>query len=349
MNIEVIGISLYILAQLLIGVWVSRRINNEEDYLLAGRSLGLGLATLSVFATWFGAETCIGAAGAVYDNGLTGATIDPFGYASSLVVMGLVFSIALWRLKLTTLADLFRTRFSPKVEMLAVLLMVPGSILWAAAQIRAFGQVLSVSSGYDMEIMIAAAALVVIIYTMYGGLMADVVTDAIQDVALMIGLALLLYFVLDANGNVNQPNNPITPESLTPSNNNEYNILEMIELWAIPICGSVVSQDLISRVLATRSPQIARQACVFGGLLYLLVGLMPVSLGLVGAELIPGLSHGEQVLPALAKQYFSTFLYIIFAGALISAILSTVDSALLAASALLSHNLIVPRLKEEKK
>ncbi|MGR9100775.1 MAG: sodium:solute symporter family transporter, partial [Gammaproteobacteria bacterium] len=161
MDTVLFGILAYILLQLLIGVLVSRRIASEEDYLLAGRSLSLPMATLSVFATWFGAETCIGAAGAVYEEGLSGATVDPFGYAMCLVMMGVVFSIPLWKRKLTTLADLFRQRYSSGIETLAVLLMAPGSIMWAAAQIRAFGQVLSATSGLELEMTIAAASLVV--------------------------------------------------------------------------------------------------------------------------------------------------------------------------------------------
>ena len=80
-------------------------------------------------------------------------------------------------------------------------------------------------------------------------------------------------------------------------------------------------------------------------MLYLFVGLIPVFIGLIGVQLLPGLEHPEQILPSLARDHLNTFLYIVFAGALISAILSTVDSALLASSALLSHNLIVPAVK----
>lgn len=63
-----------------------------------------------------------------------------------------------------------------------------------------------------------------------------------------------------------------------------------------------------------------------GGLLYLAVGLIPVATGLLGYELLPNLSHPEQILPQLAQTYLSSFLYVIFAGALILAILSTVDN-----------------------
>ena len=93
--------------------------------------------TFTVFATWFGAETCIAAAGSVYRSGLSGGSADPFGYGLCIVLTGLVLAVPLWRLKLTTLADLFRIRFDPVVERIAVVLMVPTSLFWAAAQVRA--------------------------------------------------------------------------------------------------------------------------------------------------------------------------------------------------------------------
>ena len=131
------GILAYLVAQFAIGIVVSRRIASESDYLIAGRRLGLGLAAFSIFATWFGAETVVGAAGAIYSDGLSGGSADPFGYGLCLVVVGIVVAAPLWRRKYTTFGDLFRERYSPGVERLAVLLMVPTSVLWAAAQIRA--------------------------------------------------------------------------------------------------------------------------------------------------------------------------------------------------------------------
>ncbi len=114
MNILLMGVFAYILAQLAIGIVVSRKIKDESDYLLAGRKLGPALATFSVFATWFGAETCIGAAGAVYDEGLSAGSVDPFGYSSCLLLMGVAFAMPLWRKQYVTFGDLFRDRFFAK-------------------------------------------------------------------------------------------------------------------------------------------------------------------------------------------------------------------------------------------
>jgi len=116
MSPMLIGIFGYVFVQLLIVIVLARRSRNETDYLLAGRRLGTGFATFTIFATWFGAETFIGSAGAVYADGLGGSTADPFGYAVCLFLMGFFFAVPLWRRKLTTLADLFRRRFSIGVE-----------------------------------------------------------------------------------------------------------------------------------------------------------------------------------------------------------------------------------------
>ncbi|HSG49198.1 MAG TPA: sodium:solute symporter family protein [Longimicrobiales bacterium] len=345
-----LGIAGYIGIQFAIGIIVSRRIRDEDDYLVAGRSLGPVLTAFTVFATWFGAETCIGAAGAVYEMGLAGGSADPFGYGLCVILTGIIFAIPLWRLRLTTLADLFRIRFGHAVERMAVILLVPTSLFWAAAQVRAFGQVLSSASGLEVELAIGMAALVVIGYTMFGGLLADAWTDLVQGIALLLGLAVLAVMVLRAEGTA--PLAALDPGRLDPLGGGELGALGLLEEWAIPVVGSLVAAELVARMVSARSPGVARNATVVAGAAYLMVGLVPVVLGLAGSVLLPGLEHGEQILPLLAQEYLPAALYVVFAGALVSAILSTVDSALLVASSLLSHNIVVqlrPGLSEKLK
>jgi Na+/proline symporter len=333
------GVIGYLLAQMLLGVWVSRRIATESDYWVAGRRLGPGLMLFSVFATWFGAETCIGAAGAVYAEGLAGGSADPFGYAACLFLLGALLAAPLWRRKLTTLADLFRARYSPGVERLAVLLMVPTSLFWAAAQIRAFAHVLSASSDLGIEVTVGLAALLVVLYTGAGGLLADAATDVLQGAVLIAGLVLLGASLL-WDGTLQAGLAALEPARLDPLGGGVS--LATLERWAIPVLGSLVAQELISRVSAARSARLARGATLAAGALYLCVGLIPVAIGLAGPALVPGLEDSEQILPHVVQAHLAPPLQVLFIGALVSAILSTVDSALLAASSLLAHNLVAP-------
>ena len=202
MNIVLFGILTYVLLQFAVGTWVSRRMTSEADYILAGRRLGVGLVTFSVFATYFGAEAIVASGGAVYEKGLAGALVDPIGYAGAIVIVGLLFARALWSRGLTTFADLFRRRYSPGVERLVVVILLPGSIIWAAAQIRAFGQVMSLNSGLDLKTAITLAAVLVAAYSVVGGLLADAVTDTIQGIAVLAGLIILGIIVATEVGGV---------------------------------------------------------------------------------------------------------------------------------------------------
>ena len=344
MNPLVLGVVAYVVVQLGLGLWVARKVRSEADFLLAGRSLGYALATFTIFATWFGAETCIGAAGQIAEHGGGGGSADPFGYALCLLLMGGLFAASLWRRGIVTLADLLRERYSPAVEYVAALIVAPTSLLWAGAQVRAFGQVLAGSTGLSLETGVAIAAGTVIAYTATGGLMASVVTDLVQGVALIVGLALLLLAMIDASGGLGPALAAIEPARLS-FQSADHGLLATLDAWAVPVFGSLAAQELIVRVLACRSPTIARRSTLLGGAIYLVVGLIPVFVGLAGLRFAGDLSHPEEILPAVAAALLGPAAYVLFVGALISAILSTVDSALLAVSSITSQNLLRPLLK----
>lgn len=321
--------------QLAVGVWAARRIRDEDDYLVAGRRLGPALAAVSIFATWFGAESCIGAAGHVYRFGIGPSTTEPFAYGVCLLLMGSLFAAHLWRRRVTTLADFVRQRFGGLAERTAALLLLPSSLLWAAAQIRAFGQVVAVNSDgwFTPASGTTLAAAVAIAYTVSGGLLADVYTDVVQGALLLIGLLVLTGAALQA-----EVHTPVAALAQTVSAE-PVGVMDVFEAWAVPICGSIVAQEALSRCLAARSPQIARRAAWFGGSAYVLVGMLPLWLGVVGARLLPGLADPEAVLPELSHRLLPALLNMLFAGALVSAILSTVDSCLLVVASTVSHNL----------
>jgi len=351
MNIVLFGILAYVLAQFAVGVLVSRHMASEADYILAGRRLGVALVTFSVFATYFGAEAIVASGGAVYEKGLAGAMVDPIGYAGAIVLVGLLFARALWSRGLTTFADLFRHRYSPGVVRLVVVMLLPGSIIWAAAQVRAFGQVMSLNSGLQLKTAISIAAVLVAAYSVVGGLLADAVTDTIQGIAVLAGLIILGIIVANEVGGISTGLASIEAPRLTLTNSDE-GPLAQLEHLAIPICGTIVAVELISRFLGARSANVAAAGTVVGGGIYLAIGLVPVFLGLVGPGLVPSTQDAEQLVAKLAEIYLPGILYVAFAGAVISAILSAVHSALHAPASQISHNIVVriiPNLSERGK
>lgn len=328
----------FVAVQLVVAVWAARRVSTEDDFLVAGRRLGPAMAAVSVFATWFGAESCVGAAGAAYEEGARLDAPEPFAYGVCLIVSGLVFAAPLWRRRLTTIADFFARRFGAGTERLAALLLLPSSLLWAAAQVRAFGEVVHVNSDglVGVDLAIAIAAVVAIVYTVTGGLLADVYTDFLQCGVLVVGLVALLVAVLWQLPEVGAVE-PALPSAASTAAAGSW--LTRIEAWAVPICGSVVAQEVLSRTFAARSATIARRAAIGGGVAYLIVGSIPLVLGALGPRFLPGLDDPETILPRLSRELLPTAGNLLFAGALIAAILSTIDSCLLVVGSLVARNL----------
>lgn len=258
-----------------------------------------------------------------------------------MVVSGLLIAAPLWRRGVVTFADMVRERYSSGIEKLFVLMLLPGSVFWAAAQIRAFGQILSATAGVELGMAILLAAILVGAYSVVGGLLADAVTDVVQGIAVIVGLVLLVAFVVAALGGIEPALAKIEPQRLSLAAPPGESPWARIEKLAVVLCGSIVAVELISRFLGARSSAIARAGTVTGGLMYLAIGLLPLFLGLVGPQLVKDLPEPEQLVAKLAEAYLPPLAYALFVGALVSAILSVVHAALHAPAAQLSHNIIV--------
>ncbi|RME11840.1 MAG: sodium:solute symporter, partial [Aquificota bacterium] len=115
-------IILYILGTLSVGLLAATFVKNSRDYILAGRSLPLYMATFVSFATWFGSETILGASSVMAKEGLLGVIEDPFGAALCLILIGLFFAKPLYRMNLLTMGDFYRVVYGRKVEVVASLM-----------------------------------------------------------------------------------------------------------------------------------------------------------------------------------------------------------------------------------
>lgn len=338
------GLLIYLFLQVLLCLYLARRVKTESDYLVAGRNFPVIIVAVSLFATWFGAETTIGSSGAVYAEGLSGARVDPFGYGLCLFLAGALIAGKIWKEKYLTLADFYQDRFGPQVALLSVWILALSSLIWAAAQLRAFGQIISATTPLDLELTLLIALSFVLVYTLLGGLMGSMITDVIQAFVIVLGLVGLTIALLGQLPDPIETLRSIPPERWQIRAEGE-SWWERIDRWAIPILGSLVAQEVIARMFASRTPSIAVRACYWGGGIYVVVGLMPVLAGMIGPSLIEIEGDSEQFLIILAIEKLPYFVVGIFIGAIISALLATIDSILISVAGLIGHNFITPILK----
>lgn len=343
LNAMTLMIVVYLLVQLAIAAYAARGVKTESDFIVAGRSVGLFLGMLSLFATNFGAESMMGSSAAIADEGLAGARADPFGYTICWVLMALLVAYPLRKRAYTTINDFYSDRYGRTVELLVTVVVLPTSLIWAAAQMMAFGQIISVVSDVPVATGIISATALVTIYTFLGGMKSDILTDGLQGVILIVGLIALTGFVVVAAGGF-MPSIEVIDRAQLSFAHPDESFLARLDVWMIPVLGSLVMQEAVGRLLSMRTAALARRACFIAAGLYFVVGCMPVYIGLVGPHLPGGgeLAHRDAFLPDLAEQLLPKWAYVLFIGALVSAIMSTVNSTLLAFAALATRNIVMP-------
>ncbi len=345
-------IGIYIAVTLAIGLFAARWVKGSGDYVLAGRKLPLLLASSALFATWFGSETVLGASSEFVKHGLIGVIEDPFGAALCVVLVGALVARPLYKMNILTFCDFYRERFGKRVEFLSSLCMVPSYFGWIAAQLVAIGLIFNVIAGVSTTVGICLGAGVVLIYTYSGGMWAISITDFLQSVIIIGGLAFLAYDLFETAGGLGKVLND-TPEGffrfLPEAKPND--ILHYVAAWITIGLGSIPQQDVFQRVMSSKSARVAVTASYLSAGMYLTIGFLPLLIGLsamhIYPELVASVDDAQLIIPSVVLAHTSLPVQTLFFGALLSAIMSTTSGAILAPASILAENLIKPHLKDQ--
>ena len=344
-HIILAGVAVYLAIMLVVGIYAVRRTTSAEDFIVAGRSLPLWLCSATVMATWIGGGTLMGASGEAYRGGVLAVIADPYGAAVGLILVGLLVVRIIRRLKLLTIVDFIESRFGGAAAMFSALALVISNIGWAGALMVAFGFVFNTLTGLSLETGILIGGMIVVIYTTAGGMWAVALTDFVQLGVIIIGLIILLIVVISDLGGLAAVWASIPEEKLrfTPLENTADSWLNYIRAWSIIGISNLASQSLLQRGLSARNERVAQNSFYVAGFGYLIIGTIPVFLGLLAGVVLPDLADKESVIPMLAMEYLHPVLMSVFVGALLAAIMSSADSALLTVASITSTN-ILPRL-----
>ena len=336
------GLGVYLALMLAVGLYASRRISDSADFIVAGKRLSLLLCTGTLAATWFGGGICIGAASAAYKGGFLAVIADPFGAALCLFLAGLFYVRIMRRMGLMTVASFFTVRFNRHAGLLASLCTIPAYVGWVGSLMVAFGRILQSLTGLDPTTGIFIAAAIVLIYTFAGGMWAVTLTDALQIIILIVGLLILTPLLLHDMGGWSSLAARIPEERfhLFPRGGGLESWFAYARDWLVIGLGNLAGQDLIQRSLSSRNEKVAYRSAYLAGLLYVTVGLLPVFLGMAGAVILPDLADPDLVMMELALKYLPEVALILFMGALVSALLSSADSALLAPASVIGWDLL---------
>ena len=363
----------YLVLTLVLGIWLSRRNRGEEDYFLAGRRLNGWLAGASMAATTFSIDTPLYVAGLIGSRGLAG-NWEWWSFGLAHVAMAVVFA-PLWR-RTGVLTDAAFTELrygGPAAAWLrgikAFLLALPVNCIgigYAFLALRKVVEALGLVSGQpilggitDTVGLLALVAVLVLAYTVAGGLWAVVVTDLVQLVLALVGALAVAVAALHAAGGMDALLDQLEglgrPEllSLVPwswdgdgfrwlygSGISVPMFLSYVAVQWWSFRRSDGGGEFIQRMLATRDEQQARLAgWVFLVVNYLIRSWLWVVVALAALVLLPEQTDWELSYPALAVSLLPPVALGLVVVSLVAAFMSTVSTSVNWGASYLTHDL----------
>lgn len=318
--------------------------------MLAGRSLPLMLSSAALFATWFGSETVFGASSEFLDGGLYSVIEDPFGASLCLFLFGVFFVKRLYNMQLLTLGDFFKIRYGRRTELIASIFLAPPYVGYIAAQLVAMGLILNVVVGIALWQGVVISAAIVTVYTYVGGMWAISVTDFIQSIIIIVGMLVLAWVLADKAGGVSVVINSVPDHNFKflPALDSKE-IVAYIAAWSVLGLGSIPSQDVFQRAMSSNTSKTAVWSCHIAAILYLTIAMLPLFISLCIKHLYPDqlLEDTQLALPMMVMKHTTMPIQILFFGSLLSAIMSTTSSAILAPAAICAENVVKPLSKEK--
>ncbi len=355
-----IAVVAYLLVTVAIGLYASTRVHGAKDFMVAGRSLPLYMNFACVFATWFGAETLLSISATFTRDGLVGISGDPFGAATCLILVALLFARAFYRMELLTIGDFYRKRFGTAVETFTAAVITLSYLGWTSAQMTALGLVLHVLADgafgpgtLSLNQGILVGATIVVVYTILGGMWSVALTDLIQTTVIIIGLVMIAGLLAGQAGGASVviehawENDKLR---LFPTGDWRQWLLFIGPFLTLAL-GSIPQQDVFQRVTSARDERTAVRGTLLGGMFYFAFAFVPMFIAYSAILIEPSLTALfdnddertiQQILPQLILQRTPFWAQVIFFGALLSAILSTASGTLLAPSSLFTENVLRP-------
>jgi SSS family solute:Na+ symporter len=339
------GIGIYVLLMLALGIYASRGTQSITDFVVAGRGLPIWLCSVSIFATWFGSGIMMGAATSGYDRDFLLMIGEPFGSALALLLAGLFFARIMRRTRRMTWIQFFEIRYGNVAGVFGALADIVSGIIWMGGVLFTFGVLLESLAGLPMVYGIFGGVLIVVIYTMIGGMWAVALTDFLQTIVLVIGLVVLFVVVLDDVGGWSTIAAQLPEHTLrfTPVDHTYKNWIDYIHVWMTLGVAGLAANSIMQRALSAKSEGVAQNSFFIAATGYIFIGIIPLMLGLIASITMPGLADSNAVLADLALEHLHPIVFVIFVGAIVSAIMSTSDSVLLSVGSVISTNLL-PRV-----
>jgi len=347
-------------AFMVVGWLASRKVREgtAADLIVAGRSMPLWVAALTMTATWVDGGYLLGTTEGAYKNSIQLGIQGGLCFGISLIIGGLFFAGIMRRFGFTTLIDPFEARYGKRWAAVLFLPALGGELFWSAELLVAVGSTFGVILGMKLTTAILLAAVVTTAYTMLGGMWSVAYTDIFQLSIVAIGLCIALPFVLNGAGGLRhawdvyvsaRPEGGGVMPPWHPQTDlwNRGSVVGWWDTSVMLMCGGVPWNCYFQRVLSCRSPRAARGQSILSGLLTIAFTIPPLLMGVSAfayhwpPDVVARLqATPAETMPLLFLRAVPRAIGLLGLAAIVGAVSSSFSSSILSAGSMLSWNCV---------
>lgn len=345
----------YLIAMLGIGFYSSKKVSSNEDFMVAGRSLGPILMAGTLSATEIGGGSSLGVVEKAYGQWGLGAS----WYITTMGIAFVILSFIAHRFRkaeVKTVPEYFRRRYGKSAGFITAIIMLLPLIGLTASQFIASATIVSVMLNLDFKIAVTVVAVVVTIYSVMGGLWAVALTDFVQVFLIVIGMFIAVPFALNLAGGMDNVVANVPKETLNLFGG--INIPTIIGLIVMYIASFTVGQEAVSRFYAAKDGKAAIQGSALSAVINFVYAFIPTILGIITLALVNMgkldseiiLKNGAKyALPNLAMAAMPAVIVGLLFSGIISATMSSADSDLLGAGSIFGNDIYKIYIKKNAK
>ncbi|MDP6537368.1 MAG: sodium/proline symporter PutP [Gammaproteobacteria bacterium] len=337
----------YLLGVLYLGIKAYRRTHDLGDYILGGRKLGSVVTALSVGASDMSGWLLLGLPGAIYLSGISevwiGIGLVIGAYCNWIFVAKPLRVYSQHANNSLTLPDYFENRFNDRsriLRLLSAVVILLFFTFYTASGLVGGAILFENSFGLDYSVALLSGAFIIVSYTFIGGFLAVAWTDAIQALLMLAALLiapLIVFTSAGDSGGLWQQIQTVNPQSTDLFA--DLTLLGWVSLMAWGL-GYVGQPHILARFMAIESPAKIKSARRIAMWWMTIVLLGSVATGMAGIAYFADqpLDNPETVFIVLSQNLFNPWIAGIITAAILSAIMSTIDSQLLVSSSVISED-----------
>ena len=344
MALDIFVVAIYAAGMLLLGWYGMRKAKTHEDYLVAGRNLGPALYMGTMAATVLGGASTVGTVRLGYVYGISGFWLCA-ALGLGIVVLNLFLAKPLLKLKIFTVTQVLEKRYNPMARQASAVIMLAYALMIGVTSILAIGTVLQVLFGLPFWLSVVLGGGVVVVYSTIGGMWSLTLTDIVQFVIKTVGLMfILLPICLHRVGGWEQLVAKLPAASFSFTSIGWGTI---VTYFMIYFFGILIGQDIWQRVFTAKNEKVAQYAGTTAGIYCIVYGLACALIGMAAHVLLPDLANVNNAFAAIVKASLPDGLRGLVIAAALAAMMSTASAGLLAASTMITEDLL-PTLRSGK-